>query len=404
MALSARISVRTGLAALLGAVLAAAVLVLPGAATPARADTGTWVVSLGDSYISGEAGRWAGNTNDDSSMTDALGSTAYWDTPTGEAISGCHRSKSAEIFIGSGVSSANFACSGAKTATTTGGDFKPGIDFFADSSGHFGQARMLQDFAATHNVRMIVVSIGGNDFNFASIVQSCVVDFLTSPSFLPNFCSDDSSVTSNFTSANVASVTSRIAGAIRNIRTAMANDGYADSSYTILVQTYPSPLPPGAGFRYSQSGFTRQSTGGCGFWNRDADFANSSMLPTINNAVRNAVAQTGLANVQILDLTSALVGRRLCENTVGLLEEKGLTSWRNAGAVDKTEWVEQIRTVTAVFGPYEIQESLHPNFWAQLALRNCVRQAWNGGAVRGGTCTIAGTGLNSLGEPVMSLH
>lgn len=40
-----------------------------------------WVVSLGDSFISGEAGRWAGNTGESSSLTDALGPTAYFDSP-----------------------------------------------------------------------------------------------------------------------------------------------------------------------------------------------------------------------------------------------------------------------------------------------------------------------------------
>ena len=52
--------------------------------------------------------------------------------------------------------------------------------------------------------------------------------------------------------------------------------------------------------------------------------------------------------------------------------------------------------------PYYIQESLHPNYWAQLAFRSCVRQAYNGGTPRGGTCTRAGNGLVN-GEPVMSL-
>jgi hypothetical protein len=33
---------------------------------------------------------------------------------------------------------------------------------------------MLQQFAATHNEKMVVVSIGGNDFNFGSIVQTYV--------------------------------------------------------------------------------------------------------------------------------------------------------------------------------------------------------------------------------------
>jgi hypothetical protein len=46
---------------------------------------------------------------------------------------------------------------------------------------------------------------------------------------------------------------------------------------------------------------------------------------------------------------------------------------------------------------------MHPSYWGQLALRNCLRLAYNGGAVRGGRCTIAGTGLNSFGEPRMVL-
>src|SRR6478752_7752458 len=64
-----------------------------------------WTVSVGDSYISGEAGRWAGNTNESSSWIDALGSTAYYDnaSKTGERIAHCHRSKSASVYIGGGV-------------------------------------------------------------------------------------------------------------------------------------------------------------------------------------------------------------------------------------------------------------------------------------------------------------
>ena len=43
------------------------------------------------------------------------------------------------------------------------------------------------------------------------------------------------------------------------------------------------------------------------------------------------------------------------------------------------------------------------NYWGQLAMRNCFRQAYNGGAIRGGTCTATG-GLDGLGEPGTSLH
>src|SRR4051812_20120720 len=87
-------------------VVIAAALALAGAAPAAADGPGVGspaVVTLGDSAISGEAGRWAGNTNGDSARTDALGATAYWDTASGESIPGCHRSKSAQAFIGDGV-------------------------------------------------------------------------------------------------------------------------------------------------------------------------------------------------------------------------------------------------------------------------------------------------------------
>ncbi|HSE10606.1 MAG TPA: hypothetical protein VLB29_18225 [Nocardioidaceae bacterium] len=382
------------------------------ASSPAQADgpgVGTpWVVTVGDSYISGEAGRWAGSSNTSSSYADALGPTAYYDNAsgTGEQIVRCHRSASAEVYIGGGVSGKNLACSGARTATfwDSNDRFKPGLDFYDDGAGNIGQAKALQQFAASNNVRMVVVSIGGNDFNFGSIVQTCVTNFLTSPTWWKDYCYDDSSVSSNFTSGNVTAVRAKVATAYQNVRTAMRNAGYADGSWTMLVQNYPSPLPRSGGMRYAESGYTRQDTGGCGFWNADLNWANDTALPTINSTVFGAISQAGITNSRTLDLASAFNGRRLCENTVGLYEEKGLTSWSQAGAVDQTEWINQIRTVTTCCSnsPYYLQESLHPNYWAQLATRSCVRQAYNGGAPRGGTCTISGTGLLN-GEPRMSL-
>lgn len=381
------------------------------AASPALADGpgqgAPWVVSLGDSYISGEAGRWAGNSNDGESHIDALGPTAYYDNPTNtaELINRCHRSKSDEIYLGGGVNGEDLACSGATTSTYfDSGNFKPGLDFYSDSSGNQGQALMLQNFAATHDVKMVVVAIGGNNYNFSSIVQDCVEDFLLSPSWWPDYCDDDSSVTGNFTSANVATQTAAIKTGLLNVHQAMLNAGYADSAYTILVQNYPSPLPPGSGFRYSQSGYTRQSTGGCGFWNNDANWANNTALPTIDNSEFNAAAQTGLSNIRTLNISAAFNGHRLCENTVGLLEEEGLSSWTSPGAVNVSEWVNQIRTVSTIGSDYYIQESLHPDYWGQLALRDCLRQAYNNGAVRSGSCTVAGTGLDAQGEPIMSLN
>src|SRR4029078_646111 len=135
-----------------------------------------WVVTVGDSYISGEAGRWAGSSNDSSSYADALGPTAYYDNAagTGEPTPRCHGSKSDEAYIGGGVNGLDLACSGARTSTFTNSDgyFKPGLDFY-NSGGQHGKTHILKNAAASHNVKMVVVSIGGNDFNFADIVQSC---------------------------------------------------------------------------------------------------------------------------------------------------------------------------------------------------------------------------------------
>ncbi len=397
-------------ATMLALVLVAALspLALSGLARAEGPGEGTAsVASLGDSYISGEAGRWAGNTNEEESRIDALGVHAYDDNEshTAEVIPGCHRSLAAEIGIGGGVNSANLACSGAKTATFTGseGEFKPGIDFY-NSGGNKGQALMLQEYAARHNVKLVALSIGGNNFNFASIVQDCLTDWLTSPSWWKNFCHDDSEVTANFTRENVATQQAAIKGAVLNIHRAMTEAGYRDTMYTILVQDYESPIPNGSGFRYPEEGFSRQETGGCGIWNADANWANETALPTIDNAVFNAATETRLTNVKTMQLSTAFNSRRLCESTVGLLEERGLASWRSAGAVDKTEWVNQIRTVTTLFGEYELQEDLHPNYWGELALRSCLRQAYNSGTPRGGTCRRTGTGLNGNGEPVMTLE
>jgi len=372
----------------------------PGVGTPS-------VVAVGDSAISGEAGRWAGNTNGSSSNVDALGPTAYYDNSsnTAETIPGCHRSKSAEIGIGGGVQSANLACSGAKTSTTpysSGSNFKPGLDFYDDGAGHIGQAKALQNYAKVHNVKMVVALIGANDYGFADIVQACVEDWLLSPSWWPNYCNDDTSIKAKFTSSNIASITTKVSNAFLNLRTAMRNAGYSDSQWTLLAQTYSSPLPNGAQIRYSQSGYTRQSTGGCGVWNKDADWSNSTVVSTLDSTVTGAVTQSGMSNVRVFDGRNALVGHRLCENTDGLLEEEGLSSWKSAGAADKSEWVSQIRTTSTIFGPYQLQEDAHPSYWGQLALRDCIRQAYNGGAVRSGSCTHPSGGLDAQGEPNMS--
>jgi len=51
----------------------------------------------------------------------------------------------------------------------------------------------------------------------------------------------------------------------------MTHAGYAVGSYKILAQIHSSPLPPAGAMRYPETGFTRQSVGGCGVWNSDVN-------------------------------------------------------------------------------------------------------------------------------------
>ena len=133
-----------------------------------------------------------------------------------------------------------------------------------------------------------------------------------------------------------------------------------------------------------------------------ADWANTTAVVKMNKALTDGVVRSGVTNYVVLDMAASLNGHRLCEKGVGLLEEKGLTHWTQSGASDKTEWVSQIRTLTTIFGPYQLQEGLHASYWGQLAMRNCLRLAYNSGAVRGGRCTNT-TARNAGGEPNMML-
>jgi hypothetical protein len=403
---------------------------------------GEWIVSLGDSFISGEGGRWAGNT-ESSRNTSLIEAGAYIGTPPnfppGEAIPLCHRSTSAEIFIGGDVGAENLACSGAKTysfdeKSKTPGvsvEFKPGLDFESRAKGEKlahsgkggvgkacplvkceGQALMLEKLAETENVRMVSVSIGGNDFNFGPIIQECVEDFLEQWRKRPHLCQTDLKVIQNLTPAMIDSNQRHIREAIEHVGEAVTNAADRDSHpYTIMVQTYPSPIPEAGHFRYGESD-GRQENGGCGFWDQDATWANTVLLPTINNVVITAatearsngypVAVLRLGRAFMGPLGQAIGGHRLCEEgTHQVGDMGGPASWTDLGAVRSTEWVNQGRIGAIWSSTYLIQEGLHPNYWGQLALRSCVREAFNAGSPVGGSCVQSDVTSDADEQPML---
>lgn len=382
------------------------------------------VVSLGDSYISGEGGRWAGNNRDGLAylrMADT-GAGAYF--PAGqssEQIAGCHRSRSAEIglFTGqeSGISE-NLACSGATTATVDGDPFKPGIDFY-NRAGHLGQALMLEDYARTHDVRMVVLSIGGNDFKFSSVIKTCLANFMASTIFKHFYCHSDSSVLNQVAPSTVAQRVGDIYRAMQNVGEALSLDGYPRSHWKLVIQLYPAPLPSGGDVRYPESGYGRQVTGGCGVWNSDVDWARGTFLATVNQAVLSAGHQVesqlgpGSDNVIYLQTNPTFSHHELCAKNLEQLTKPYATP----GTAKVAEWFTQIRTVTTlgphILSPYEIQESLHPDYWGQLAMRDCLRQLWaNSGVLNAAAgsywhcndmSSTTPAGVDPQGEPLVTL-
>jgi lysophospholipase L1-like esterase len=343
---------------LLSLTLAAAVLSVTGA-SPAAASPGsgpTAVVSMGDSYISGEAGRWQGNsltTSGSRSGTDRAWTGSTYDPSRvygSTAANGCHRSDSAEVRAAGGIASAliNIACSGATTrnvfrAANGGLPYK----------GEAPQADQLAAIAASHDVDTIVLSIGGNDLGFADIVTKCATDYIVWYSY----CHDDQQ---EVVDAKIGGVMTNVATSVDEIRAVMTAAGYASSDYRIVLQSYPSPIPRAADNRYAESGWSRTNTGGCPFWNRDSDWARDSLVPQLADRLEAVAAAKG---AQFMDLRDVLQGREVCAKAS---KQVSATAPASATTSEWARWIDQNQTQ----GP--IQENMHPNYYGQAALGRCL--------------------------------
>ncbi|MGP3636955.1 GDSL-type esterase/lipase family protein [Streptomyces sp. 24-1644] len=344
---------------LLALSLAAAAALTAAGVSPAAASPGsgpTAVVTMGDSYISGEAGRWQGNsltTSGSRSGTDRAWTGSGYDPsrvygPT--AANGCHRSDSSEVNGAASAAQAliNIACSGATTqnvfrAANGGRSYK----------GEAPQADQLAGIAASHDVKLIVLSLGGNDLGFADIIRACATDYIVWYSY----CHDDQQTAVD---GKINTVMANVGKSVDEIRAVMSGAGYASTDYRIVLQSYPSPIPRGAENRYAESGWSRTSTGGCPFWNKDSDWARDSLVPQIASRLKGVAATRG---AQFMDLRDMLQGREVCART------SKLVSSTVPAAATTSEWARWIDS-NETQGP--VQESVHPNHYGQLALGRCL--------------------------------
>ncbi|MFJ3909371.1 GDSL-type esterase/lipase family protein [Streptomyces vinaceus] len=341
--------------------LAVSALVAGSAGTSAASPgTGpTAVVSMGDSYISGEAGRWKGNSLTNSGNrtgTDRAwvsGSTYDPAKVYGSTAGGCHRSDSAEVKSAGAIAdvAVNLACSGAVSENVFRAS-NGGVAF----KGEAPQADQLAAVARTNDVKVIALSIGGNDLGFADIIKDCALDFV----LWGSYCYDDQQYGVD---EKMDGVMANVGKSVDEIRAVMRTAGYTDSSYRIVLQSYPSPIPRGAENRYTQSDWSRLNTGGCPFWNRDSDWARDSLVPQIAGRLKAVAAAKG---VQFLDLRDMMQGREVCAKASKQVSGSAPASAKTS---EWARWIDSSETQGLV------QESMHPNYFGQLAVGRCLNLA-----------------------------
>ncbi|MCX5229573.1 GDSL-type esterase/lipase family protein [Streptomyces sp. NPDC006553] len=344
------------LRALLALCTAAGLASVASPAAHASPGTGpTAVVTMGDSYISGEAGRWLGNSLTNSGNrngTDRAWTGSGYDPSRvyGTTAGGCHRSDTAEVRSAGPLASSliNLACSGATTENVVRAA-QGGLSY----KGEAPQADQLAAVAASHDVELIALSIGGNDLGFADIIATCAKDYIVWYSY----CHDDQQAEVD---ARIDGVMADVGRSVDEIRAVMTGAGYASSDYRIVLQSYPSPLPRAAENRYGESGWTRTNTGGCPFWNADADWARDSLVPQLANRLKGVAAAKG---VQFMDLRDALQGREVCAKASRQVTSTAATSGTTS---EWARWIDSQSTQGLV------QESMHPNAYGQQALGRCL--------------------------------
>jgi lysophospholipase L1-like esterase len=358
----------------------AGVFALAPAAQATPSSTESSIVTLGDSFISGEAGRWQGNSI--VSTGDRAGTDRAW-TGTGydpsrvygaTAANGCHRSDVAEVnnavvFVHRKV---NLACSGAVTANI----FRPSNGGQAQN-GEPSQGLKLRFVAQVTNVKFVVLSIGGNDLGFADIIRQCTQAYAarTGP------CNPSQQAVVN---SRKPAAFAGVAKAIDEIRAVMAESGYSRSNYRLILQSYGSPVPRASEARYAELGADRGTVGGCPFYDADLNWARDSLVNQIANGLRYVAAASG---VEFLDLRDSLQGREVCATA-----SRQATLMQPPSA-STSEWA---RFLTLNLAQGEVQETLHPNAYGQKALGRCLTLAVNGGRGSGSCRPTSGRGPEGM--------
>ena len=338
--------------------LTALLAVMVPAANAGPGSSTTAIVALGDSFSSGEAGRWNGNSlnifgtrhGTDRAARCTLGIFCSYDATRVYGSSygnGCHRAdvapiRSAPISVSEKI---NLSCSGAQTKNIWRGS-QGGAAF----KGEAPQADQLLPIAQQKNVKLVLLNISANDLGFTNHVIDCTVAWTLG--FTCNAQEQAEIV------AGLPAAANGLRKAVDEIRAVMSSAGYSTSQYKFVMQGYASPIPVGANIRYPQSSWDRLTVGGCPFYDVDANWAKNTATPTIVDNMRSVATQKG---VRFLDVRDSLNGHEVCHRSSSLVT--------SSPSPVRHEWVRWINTGIT---QGDAQESLHPNAYGEQAIGKCI--------------------------------
>jgi GDSL-like Lipase/Acylhydrolase family len=368
-------------------------------------------VVLGDSFSSGEAGRWAGNGDLVQRSADpTLGGTDraghvdlkfIYEAASVDNL--CHRSEAAPITYLEDLiypdrfnQVFNLACSGARVKNLW--PLAQGGEAFR---GEAPQITQLGALAAQHDIKLIVVGIGGNDMGFANAIAECITAWVTK-----HFTPVESASCIGALERDILPLTDdvqqKITKTVDLIRTEMSRKGRKD--YQIVLMGYPNIIPDFHGFKYEAGERRRRK---CPFNGSDAQWIEDRLVPALNDMVAGAARAAG---VSFISLENAFDGHRLCEagttrpvNLRFVTDKEGeWVRFVDYDAGDKAEFLAKVLLWKKFFSippialvpdviaelkqadQGDLQESLHPNHFGQQAVGTCLRQFWSQFGAKGG--------------------
>jgi hypothetical protein len=275
------------------------------------------VISMGDSTLSGE------------------GAGVYVPGTDGQDGNWCHRSPYAPVFethLPSTVTPINLACSGAKAAQ---------VGNVSDPTASGTQTQKLAELTKRYQIKDIVVQVGANDEpDFSDTVNKCVAAWAS------RTAGGCASQLSSAWPQRVQEMEPKVLSALRAVQAVMTRAGYRPGSYSLIVQSYASPVTPGITPQL-------QNLSGCPLLSSDLQWIRYKAVPDLSSGLHQVAQEAG---ARFLDLSQASDGHGACTPS----------QWFNPLTVDWQALKVESRA------PHAMQASFHANIQGQAEFGGCL--------------------------------